>query len=80
MEVMSTSTTVIPSYSNAIPPIDPNDPRIVHQRVHLDQKANNDLGYASPAKYPKYKESTQRKAKKHDDDKGKKNKNWISAR
>lgn len=43
------------SHPSAIPPIDPRVPRIVHPMGEFGQESYIDLGYASPAKYPKSK-------------------------
>lgn len=62
-EVMATGEPEVNlSHPNAISPIDPRVPRIVHPMGEFGQESYIDLGYASPAKYPKVSEI---QAKKH---------------
>jgi len=71
-EVMSSSAFVNPLHPNATPPIDPEDPRIVHPTGKFGPESHLDLGTWSPAKYPSFKESPKRKAKNQDDNSKKK--------
>ena len=66
---MATETTEIaepfvnPWYPNAIPPIDPRDPRIVHPTGEFGPESYIDTGCYSPAKYPSFKRYYKRKTK-----------------
>ena len=42
-------------HTNAIPPIDPRDPRIVNPTGEFGPESYLDMGYVSPAKYPMFK-------------------------
>ena len=78
-KVMATETAKItepfvnPWHPNAIPPIDPRDPRIVHPTGEFGPDSYIDTGAYSPAKYPTFKKSYRRSKKKQDGD-GKKKK------
>ena len=63
------TTEVVESFINpwhpdAISPIDPRDPHIVHPTVEFGPESYVDTGYASHAKYPKSKRKTTRKQDK----------------
>jgi len=45
---------VNPGHPDAIPPQDPNDPRIVHPTGEFGPKSYIDLGAYSPANYPTF--------------------------
>ena len=52
----STTTFVNPWHPDAIPPIDPSDPRIVHPTGEFGPESYIDTGAWSPAKYPTFAE------------------------
>ena len=56
---MATSTFVNPWHPDAIPPIDPSDPRIVHPTGEFGPESYIDTGAYSPAKYPRVEASKQ---------------------
>ena len=53
---MSSTTFINPWHPDAIPPIDPSDPRIVHPTGEFGPESYIDTGAWSPAKYPTFKE------------------------
>ena len=53
---MSSTTFVNPWHPDAIPPIDPSDPRIVHPTGEFGPESYIDTGAWSPAKYPTFDE------------------------
>ena len=57
---------VNPWHPNAIPPIDPRDPRIVNPTSEFGPDSYIDLGAYSPAKYPSFEKSSRRSKKKRD--------------
>lgn len=81
-KVMATGTAEVaepfvnPWHPNAIPPIDPRDPRIVHPTGEFGPDSYIDLVAYSPAKYPSFKESSKRSKKKRDEN-GKKKKRTL---
>ena len=81
-KVMATESTEVaepfvnPWHPNAIPPIDPRDPRIVHPTGEFGPDSYIDLGAYSPAKYPSFKKSSKRSKKKQHEN-GKKTKRTL---
>ena len=58
---------VNPWHLNAIPLIEPRDPRIVNPTGEFGPDSYIDLGAYSPAKYPSFKKSSKRSKKKQDE-------------
>ena len=81
-KVMAAETTEVaepfvnPWHPNAIPPIDPRDPRIVNPTGEFGPDSYIDLGAYSPAKYPSFEKSSKRGKKKRDKN-GKKKKRSL---
>ena len=61
---MSSTTFVNPWHPDAIPPIDPSDPRIVHPTGEFGPESYIDTGAWSPAKYPTFNEEEPKRAPK----------------
>lgn len=67
---------VNPWHPNAIPPIDPSDPRIIKPTGEFGPDSYIDTGAYSHAKYPSFKKSVKRSKKKQDEN-GKKKKRSL---
>ena len=61
---MSSTTFVNPWHLDAIPPIDPSDPRIVHPSGEFGPESYIDTGAWSPAKYPTFDDEIKRAPKR----------------
>ena len=61
---MSSTTFVNPWHPDAIPPIDPSDPRIVHPTGEFGPESYIDTGAWSPAKYPTFEDKPKRTPKR----------------
>ena len=61
---MSSTTFVNPWHPDAIAPIDPSDPRIVHPTGEFGPESYIDTGAWSPAKYPTFDDEIKRAPKR----------------